>query len=354
MKTNSNFFVNIPRLLGNRFFCLSIFVLSYSTIIAQVGRERELKPLSVGTIALYHYTSASNGWFTFNDRKQMFDYKTNGYYFTKILGDTVINSKRYSIVYTSPRLANNQIGWLSVNIPKITYERQTDSSVYQFISGYDPIRRVYDYEREVFNFPRRSYSDFYCFSPPFPSQIIQNNENEFTIKCTSERLSSFYCEESFTIKKGFGVVQTAGIKQSSNLMDAEYYEDSSRFVGAISNGQVLGDSLVLFLDTDWNILDTARSKKIVLQNRISENPLNIIANITSNLLAIKIDNKIEQKIKIQIYNLLGQLVYDSALLQIDKYMNQLDVSIDYWRTGLYFIRVHSQEGVSTIKLLVRN
>jgi hypothetical protein len=117
---------------------------------------------------------------------------------------------------------------------------------------------------------------------------------------------------------------------------------------------VLGDSLVLSLDTEWNILDTTMKNQVLSSNNLDNNRLKIRSQIADNTLSLKLITNIDQQITIEIFSLLGQLIYHSDCVNVRNYYPQVDINTNYWTPGLYFIRVFSKEGVSTSKILISN
>lgn len=338
--------------------CIAVIMLaSYSAVSFAQGTTAPLKPLSVGTVTLYYNEYVWNGWSTYRNGPgtyytNRYDWKGKGYYFSKVLGDTVIKGKKYAIIYTSTYTNNS--GYLSYHdSQRIVYERQTDSALFQFIPGYDSRTQKTDLEREVFNFKTSQYSDFTCSDWSLPICTTQSNADAFSVSCYRSAASDF-CQESVTIKSGLGITLRTKSWNYSSSSQEDYYFSKTRFIGAISEGKVLGDSLVLFLDTNWNTLDTLRIKRVFTSQSLSNNPLNIRVHITSNVLSLKLNNNIDQAIKVEVLNLLGQLIFQDDSQSINYYNTQLDFIVGYLPPGLYFIRVYSKEGISTSKILISN
>ncbi len=331
----------------------------HNTLSFAQGNTMPLKPLSVGTVTLYYNEYVWNGWNTYRNgpgtyKTDYYDWKGKGYYFTKVTGDTVINGKQYAIIHNSATYTNSTenlwVGDLFYSDSKgIAYERQTDSALFQIFPGYNSQSQKTDFEKEIFNIKTNqcAYLTFYT-----GSCTTQSDVDTFTISCY--RSPSDFSTGSVTIKKGLGIVLIADSYSSHSLSSRSYYSGKTRFIGALSDGKVLGDSLVLFLDTDLNTLDTLRKQKKPLSYSFDNNLLNIRSYITDNVLSLKLYTDTAQDITIEVFSTLGQLAYRIESEKIKKYYSQVDLNVGYLPPGLYFIRVYSKEGISTSKILVGN
>jgi hypothetical protein len=328
---------------------------SYSAVSFAQGTTAPLKPLSVGTVTLYYnefffdriYTYRSNGHYL----TQVFSGEGRGYFFSKVIGDTIIEGKKYAIVHTSEKYANTNKAQYVLQYNEIVYERLTDSALYQFTPGFDYRTGQTDFEKEVFNIKSKQCNDFVCNYQGSSFCSTQENADTLTISCYSH--SPDICETLASIRNGLGIVVSTELSHSSSPSLEAYYHSTKRFIGAISNGKVLGDSLVLYLDTDRNTLDTLGRHEL-FNAGLDNNALKIYPYLTQNVLSLRLNTTTDQNITIEMFSVLGQLVQKFDSLQVKKPNPQVDLNIGYLTPGLYFIRVYSKEGVSTSKILISN
>ena len=87
-------------------------------------------------------------------------------------------------------------------------------------------------------------------------------------------------------------------------------------------------------------------------NSISENIDNIIRfdlypNPASNIVTIKIRNNNQKSVSIEIINSLGHLI-----MQKSDFKSNVSIDISNYPSGIYFVRIHSNEIISTKKLII--
>ena len=87
-------------------------------------------------------------------------------------------------------------------------------------------------------------------------------------------------------------------------------------------------------------------------NSISENIDNIIKfdlypNPASNIVKIKIRNNNQKAVSIEIINSLGHLIMQKA-----DFKSNVSIDISNYASGIYFVRIHSNEIISTKKLII--
>lgn len=220
------------------------------------------KPLSKGTIFLYYNSYSSSGWYlermgpgVYN--RKYYNSSGKGYYYSKVVGDTVIAGKRYAIVYSPTQFVDNAGRWGPYYSSDITvFERSTSLGIYQYSQNNDIV---------VFDTTSRLYSPFmYRFTASDCSSSADSNNitfscqyvTPFNINSSTTKASR---SKSVSFKRGYGLYQQSSSDYVNDHEDGESSDtDQLQFIGAISDGKVLGDSLVLFLNTEYNTFDVMR------------------------------------------------------------------------------------------------
>lgn len=222
------------------------------------------KPLSKGTVFLYYrsYSSSDYGVEHIGPglyRPTQSSYSYNGYYYSKVIGDTLIAGQKYGIVY-SPRQFVDNTGEYSPTI-EFVLERSTPSSIYQYKSNKDEL---------IFDTSAMMYPLIFESSPSrLPAGDCSVNRTDNTINFACQYAMSFggafhsdtMQTKSASFKNGYGLYQQS-YKYSwveitwlggATVGFGRNVEDRLQFIGAISDGKVWGDSLILVLNTDSNV-----------------------------------------------------------------------------------------------------
>ncbi len=226
------------------------------------------KPLSKGTVFLYYrsYSSSDYGVEHIGPglyRPTQSSYSYNGYYYSKVIGDTLIAGQKYGIVYSPKQFVDNT-GEHSPTI-EFVLERSTPTSIYQYKSNNDEL--IFD--TSAMMYPLIFEASSVSYPSPLPAGDCSVNRTDNTINFACQYSISLNDAirnqttqtKSASFKSGYGLYQQSYVYSwvkidwlgGSTVGFGSNVEDRLQFVGAISDGKVLGDSLILVLNTDSNV-----------------------------------------------------------------------------------------------------
>jgi hypothetical protein len=249
------------------FFVYTLFLIAVHIGWSSLAHAQitDFKPLHKNTIYLYSHTNSNKGWYTVRQgigAFKRYDYSENttGYFFHKVLGDTNLQGVSYpcSIVYQSPKYIDTQ---KSHNVPSQTiFEFTTQDAIYQ----YNTTQRVLT---PLFNAQTPYYAPFATYQGQIGFGVnSDSNKNRIAFSYsreqrTMETRSNSY--EQVTFERGKGIVQMyKNSNGSSQYLRGEASEGSSneeiKLVAIMSNGRIIGDSIIQYLDTERNVFHRIR------------------------------------------------------------------------------------------------
>lgn len=272
---------------------LSLFIQTIQMWSQLPSTSASYRPLNKGDVFIYQHSSFEQGWN--NERRgpgvyvrRDYSSRRQGYFFSKIIGDSILAGKRYSIIYTPPNYIDQQNQHYALQ--NIAFERSAQNSIYRYQDAT---------ETEMFN----AVTKRYVLYKGLDDCSRTNDNTGATIVCgtndnTGATIISYYKNikggttiingslappgdyyDSRAVKfiPGFGLSQENISKSSRDyafltsyvLFGESTYQENIQLVGSIINGKIYGDSnIVLGLDTDKNQF---RKVKIYVQSSVSAN-----------------------------------------------------------------------------------
>jgi hypothetical protein len=303
--------------------------------------QRPLKDLRVGNIFYYFYAEGS---------------LSTGYFFEKVIGDTVILGRSYAKVYSDPwrvtatlkdRLPRNN----AVPIDTIRYERATDSAIYEWVPKDN---REYTRLRSI---PLYKEGDTTYFKSPL-------------INCTNgcriglaPRLTGFDSEGN-PLSWEFLVVDSpspfvysyanrgSGITSISNNQTGQIRREFNR-TGVKFDNQIIPANgtidLIQQLDT---ILQTSRIT-VGVREQEAAHSLSLAPNPVSDEAEVRFSLVSSKRVRLALVDNLGRVLLSIADEQLPSGEHRFPVHTETLANGVYWVRLWADASVQTVPLVVR-
>ena len=305
--------------------------------------QKPLKDLRKGNIFYYFYAEGS---------------LSTGYFFEKVIGDTVILGRVYAKVYSDPwrvtstlreRLPRNN----STPIDTIRYERATDSALYEWVSKDD---REYVRLRSI---PLYKEGDTTFFKSP-----ITNCSNGCRIGL-APRVIGFDLDGNpsgweFLISFGSGVFvhrygnNGYGIISVSNNQTGQIRREFLRVGAAFLGSEIYptNGATINFIQQLDTLLQTSRITVGVREQQAAHS-LSLAPNPVSNEANVRFSLVSARRVRLALVDNLGRVLLSIADEQLPSGEHRFPVHTETLANGVYWVRLWADASVQTVPLVVR-
>jgi hypothetical protein len=278
--------------------------------------------------------------------------------------DTVIGLHTYSMVQhtevNGEPLAEDGSSWWIEEENMRSYFRQSGDTVYRHVNGQDYIFMVNGIQAdEEFTTFRSAYNEWgqWNCTDELPLRVISAEEmeygNETYLEVSLQDLDPFFNAADF-MENNYTFIEGVGLKNGFVFLTPELiFEGETNQIGDLSEcmGGVLHlplSNLYHYRDDETEIeffeCNTTVSTNDVADDRTS---LSLFPNPAKDVVTIEAKGDRQQRLQVTIYDMRGVL-----LKQYVNVMSGTQLILGKTTKGIYMIRVESENGISTQKLVL--
>lgn len=305
--------------------------------------QSPLKDLRKGNIFYYYYQNTS---------------RIAGYFFEKVIGDTIIQGQVYSKVYSDPWMMTANLReriprTATTPIETIRFERANDSALYEWVpkenTEYVRLRHLPNYKAD---------EKFYLKTPIFDCSLgctVGLNRGSVGYDLNGNPVSWLFLATigSYTFQirygtTGYGLTSISNSQNGQQIQ--EFYRVGAAFVGEEifpSNGATI--NFIQQLDT---LLQTSRitvgvrEQEAATSLSLAPNPVSDEANVTFSLASSK-------RVRLVVVDNLGRVLLSVADEQLPAGEHRFPVRTEVLANGVYWVRLWADASVQTVPLVVR-
>ncbi|MCU0426305.1 MAG: T9SS type A sorting domain-containing protein [Candidatus Kapabacteria bacterium] len=308
-----------------------------------VFAQRPLKDLRRGNIFYYYYQNTS---------------RIAGYFFEKVIGDTIIQGQIYSKVYSDPwmmtaNLRDRLPRTATTPIDTIRFERANDSALYEWVpkenTEYVRLRHLPSYKAD---------EKFYLKTPFFDCSIgctVGLNRGAVGYDLNGNPVSWIFLvtigSYTFQIRYGTTGYGLTSISNSQNGQQIqEFYRVGAAFVGEEifpSNGATI--NFIQQLDT---LLQTSRIT-VGVREQEAAHSLSLAPNPVSDEAEVRFSLASSKRVRLALVDNLGRVLLSIADEQLPSGEHRFPVRAEALANGVYWVRLFADGLVQTVPMVVR-
>lgn len=329
-------------------FCAAamiILLLHIPQMKAQLIRDytkRPLKELRLGYTFFYYYSQGS---------------LDKGYFFEKIVGDTVIQGKHYAKIYSDPwkiavtlkdRLPRNNV----VPIDTFRFERSTDSAVYEWLPKQNTeILRLR-------SLPTYKSGDSIFLKTPIFNCTSNCNIAINALPRAFENNEPIIWQVTMAIQGNPYVTvysRIFGLLSTGNNADSQFRTEFILMGSVFNNNDIhpLGGGTINLIQQLDTLLQTSRIA-VGVREQEAAHSLSLAPNPVSDIATLRFILPTAQGVTIEICDMLGREV--SPPLRFDALssgMNALPIDVAGMARGVYAVRLRTALGLRATTMMVK-
>lgn len=318
-------------------FSMTACILAIILCSPSANAQLPVKDLAKGNIFYYFFRTSST---------QL------GYFFEKVIGDTVIQGRNYAKVYSDPWWVT---ATLKNRVPRsndtLRFERSNDSALYEWVP-----RENKEYTR-LRHIPAYKAKDTFYLKTPI-LDCSQGCIVGLDLRVLIKDLDGNPVRWEFISQVGFDVfvigygLNIANIDMS-NRADNQTRRDFN-LVGIFRNNEIRANSgtTINFIQQLDTILQTKRIAVGVREQEVSLNSLEVFPNPSGGEATLRFVADKEQYIRIHLYDVLGRPVSTVFEGHAKQGTLQFTVGMHNLADGVYSLRLLSDKGMRTIPITV--
>ncbi len=319
------------------FACLILF--SQATIIAFA--QKPLKDLRTGNIFYYYFAEGNIN---------------TGYFFEKVIGDTIIQRKSYAKVYSDPWKVSITLNGRGPRITPVPYdtirfERSTDSALYEWVSKenkeYVRFQHLPSYkggDTIYFKSPIKNCS-LGCqigLAPRITGFDLEGNPSSWEFLIDGSPSPFVYSYGN----KGYGITsisnnQTGQIRLVFNRVGVNF---DNQIIPA--NGTI---NLIQQLDT---LLQTSRIT-VGVREQEAAHSLSLAPNPVSDEAEVRFSLASSKRVRLALVDNLGRVLLSIADEQLPSGEHRFPIRAEALANSVYWVRLFADGSVQAVPMVVR-
>ncbi len=320
---------------------LILLVCLLSETAPTVFAQRPLKDLRRGNIFYYYYQNTS---------------RIAGYFFEKVIGDTIIQGQIYSKVYSDPRMITLNLRdrlprTATTPIDTIRFERANDSALYEWVpkenTEYVRLRHLPNYKAD---------EKFYLKTPIFDCSPGCNIGLDLRVRSIDldgnavswEFVSSI--SETFVIGYGIGIGYNAISNRANNQQRREVNIAGLYFPEfGFRGGSGTTINFIQQLDT---LLQTSRIT-VGVREQEAAHSISLAPNPVSDEAEVRFSLASSKRVRLALVDNLGRVLLSIADEQLPSGEHRFPVRTEALANGVYWVRLWADAGVQILPMVVR-